>query len=110
MKSITNKTFANYKINLRGIEHDTMLASYVLNSTATRHNLDALALNYLNIKTIHYEDVAGKGAKQIPFNQVSVEEATPYACEDAEVVIKLNSILTSKLKKILIQNFYLSQF
>ena len=77
-----------------------MLASYVLNSTATRHNLDALALNYLNIKTIHYEDVAGKGAKQISFNQVSIEEAAPYACEDAEVVIKLNSVLTSKLKKI----------
>ena len=94
------EVFANYKINLRGIEHDTMLASYVLNSTATRHNLDALALNYLNIKTIHYEDVAGKGAKQISFNQVSIEEAAPYACEDAEVVIKLNSILTSKLKKI----------
>ena len=94
------EVFANYKINLRGIEHDTMLASYVLNSTATRHNLDALALNYLNIKTIHYEDVAGKGAKQISFNQVSVEQAAPYACEDAEVVIKLNSVLTSKLKKI----------
>ena len=94
------EVFANYKINLRGIEHDTMLASYVLNSTATRHNLDAMALNYLNIKTIHYEDVAGKGAKQISFNQVSIEEAAPYACEDAEVVIKLNSILTSKLKKI----------
>ena len=94
------EVFANYKINLRGIEHDTMLASYVLNSTATRHNLDALALNYLNIKTIHYEDVAGKGAKQISFNQVSIEEAAPYACEDAEVVIKLNSVLTSKLKKI----------
>ena len=59
-----------------------------------------MALNYLNIKTIHYEDVAGKGAKQISFNQVSIEEAAPYACEDAEVVIKLNSILTSKLKKI----------
>ena len=94
------EVFANYKINLRGIEHDTMLASYVLNSTATRHNLDALALNYLNIRTIHYEDVAGKGAKQISFNQVSIEEAAPYACEDAEVVIKLNSVLTSKLKKI----------
>ncbi len=94
------EVFANYEINLRGIEHDTMLASYVLNSTATRHNLDALALNYLNIKTIHYEDVAGKGAKQISFNQVSIEEAAPYACEDAEVVIKLNSVLTSKLKKI----------
>ena len=94
------EVFANYKINLRGIEHDTMLASYVLNSTATRHNLDAMALNYLNIKTIHYEDVAGKGAKQISFNQVSIEEAAPYACEDAEVVIKLNSVLTSKLKKI----------
>ena len=94
------EVFANYCIELKGIEHDTMLASYVLNSTATRHNLDALALNYLNTKTIHYEDVAGKGAKQIPFSQVNIEEATPYAAEDAEIVIKLHDELFPKLQEI----------
>ncbi|MCZ6804374.1 MAG: DNA polymerase I [Proteobacteria bacterium] len=93
------EVFANYQIKLRGVEHDTMLASYVVNSTASRHNMDALALNYLNIVTIHYEDVAGKGAKQIPFNQVSIEVATPYAAEDADIVLKLHRVLSSELKK-----------
>ena len=93
------EVFANYQIKLRGIEHDTMLASYVVNSTASRHDMDSLALNYLNITTIHYEDVAGKGAKQIPFNQVNIEEATPYAAEDADIVLKLHRVLTSELKK-----------
>ena len=94
------EVFANYNINLKGIQHDTMLASYVLNSTASRHNLDALALNYLNTKTIHYEEVAGKGAKQIPFNKVTVEEAAPYAAEDADIVIKLHDVLITELQKI----------
>ena len=93
------EVFANYNINLQGIEHDTMLASYVVNSTATRHNLDALAQNYLNTKTIRYEDVAGKGAKQIPFSQVTIEKATPYAAEDAEIVIQLHDVLMSELQK-----------
>ena len=93
------EVFANYNINLQGIEHDTMLASYVVNSTATRHNLDALAQNYLNTKTIRYEDVAGKGAKQIPFSQVTIEKATPYAAEDAEIVIQLHDVLISELQK-----------
>ena len=93
------EVFANYNINLQGIEHDTMLASYVVNSTATRHNLDALALNYLNTKTIRYEDVAGKGAKQIPFNQVTIEKAAPYAAEDAEIVTRLHDVLISELQK-----------
>ena len=93
------EVFANYNINLQGIEHDTMLASYVVNSTATRHNLDALALNYLNTKTIRYEDVAGKGAKQIPFSQVTIEKAAPYAAEDAEIVTQLHDVLISELKK-----------
>ena len=93
------EVFANYNINLQGIEHDTMLASYVVNSTATRHNLDALALNYLDTKTIRYEDVAGKGAKQIPFSQVTIEKATPYAAEDAEIVIQLHDVLISELQK-----------
>ena len=94
------EVFANYKINLKGIKNDTMLASYVLNSTATRHNLDALARNYLNIETVNYEDVAGKGVNQITFNQVPIEEAAPYAAEDADIAIKLYENLISKLKKI----------
>ena len=93
------EVFANYDITLRGIEHDTMLASYVVNSTASRHDMDTLALNYLNIETIHYEDVAGKGAKQIPFNQVSIEVAAPYAAEDADIVLKLHRVLSSDLEE-----------
>jgi DNA polymerase I len=93
------EVFANYQIKLRGIEHDTMLASYVVNSTASRHDMDTLALNYLGKETIHYEDVAGKGAKQIPFNQVSIEDAAPYAAEDADIVLKLHRALSAELKK-----------
>ena len=77
-----------------------MLESYVLNSTATRHDMDSLALKYLNVETIHYEDVAGKGAKQIPFNEVSIEAATPYAAEDADIVLKLHRILSADLDSI----------
>lgn len=93
------EVFANYQIKLRGIEHDTMLASYIINSTASRHDMDSLALNYLGIETIHYEDVAGKGAKQIPFNQVNIEDAAPYAAEDADIVLKLHRVLSSEFKK-----------
>lgn len=92
--------FANYQIKLRGIKHDTMLASYVVNSIARRHNMDALALNYLKIDTIHYEDVAGKGVKQIPFSHVSIEDAAPYAAEDADIVLKLHRVLSAELKKV----------
>ena len=91
------EVFANYDIALRGIAHDTMLASYVVNSTANRHDMDSLARNYLNIETIHYEDVAGKGAKQIPFSQVSIDVAAPYAAEDADIVLKLHRVLGSDL-------------
>jgi DNA polymerase I len=91
------EVFANYDITLRGIQHDTMLASYVVNSTANRHDMDSLARNYLNIETIHYEDVAGKGAKQIPFNQISIDVAAPYAAEDADIVLKLHRVLGSDL-------------
>tara|TARA_R110002096_G_scaffold263262_2_gene456846 strand:+ start:25216 stop:27957 length:2742 start_codon:yes stop_codon:yes gene_type:complete len=93
------EVFANYDITLRGIEHDTMLASYVVNSTASRHDMDSLALRYLNIETTHYEDVAGKGAKQIPFNQISIEVAAPYAAEDADIVLKLHRVLSSDLEQ-----------
>ncbi|MCI0667722.1 MAG: DNA polymerase I [Methylococcaceae bacterium] len=88
---------SNHGIELRGITHDTMLESYVLNSTATRHDMDSLALKFLNHQTIHYEDVTGKGAKQIPFQQVPLEEATPYAAEDADITLQLHLALWPRL-------------
>jgi DNA polymerase I len=91
---------ANYAITLRGIEFDTMLESYVLNSTATRHDMDSLAAKYLNKKTITFEDVAGKGAKQLRFNQVPVEAATSYAAEDADITLQLHQTLWPKLQAI----------
>ncbi len=90
---------ANHGIQLRGIAHDTMLASYVLNSTASRHNMDDLAKHYLGITTIAYESVAGKGAKQIGFAEVSLEQATPYAAEDADITLRLHRVLQEKLSQ-----------
>ncbi|MEW6036749.1 MAG: DNA polymerase I [Pseudomonadota bacterium] len=90
----------NHGVALRGIRHDTMLESYVLNSTATRHDMDSLAARYLDRKTIHYEDVAGKGAKQIPFAQVSVEDACRYAAEDADITLCLHRALWPQLKSL----------
>ncbi len=90
---------ANHGITLRGITHDTMLESYVLNSTATKHNMDDLAKEYLGVTTIHYEDVAGKGAKQIPFQEVPLEQAGPYAAEDADITLRLHQVLMAKLKQ-----------
>lgn len=90
---------ANHGINLRGIKHDSMLQSYILNSTASRHNMDDLALYYLQHKTIHYEEVAGKGNKQIPFNQVTIEQALPYAAEDADITLRLHQRLWPNLQK-----------
>jgi DNA polymerase-1 len=92
--------FANHGIALNGIASDTMLESYVLNSTATRHNLNAVAKRYLNQDTISYEEVAGKGAKQISFNKVSLEDAIPYAAEDADVCFRLHQALYPKLQNI----------
>ncbi|MEY3759657.1 MAG: polymerase, partial [Pseudomonadota bacterium] len=89
---------ANHGITLRGIAHDTMLESYVLNSTATKHNMDDLAKEYLGVTTIHYEDVAGKGAKQIPFQEVAIEQAGPYAAEDADITLQLHHVLMTKLQ------------
>ena len=88
---------ANHGITLRGIAHDTMLESYVLNSTATKHNMDDLAKVYLGVETIHYEDVAGKGAKQIGFQEVPIEQAAPYAAEDADITLRLHQVLSAKL-------------
>jgi DNA polymerase-1 len=90
---------ANHDITLRGIRFDTMLESYVLDSTATRHDMDSLALKYLGQKTIHFEDVAGKGAKQLTFNQIKVEDAGPYAAEDADITLRLHNILWPKLEE-----------
>ncbi len=88
----------NHGIELNGIRYDTMLESYVLNSTATRHDLDSLALQYLGLSTIHFEDVAGKGAKQLTFNEVPVELAAPYAAEDADVCLRLHEQLRPRLE------------
>jgi DNA polymerase-1 len=90
---------ANHGITLRGISFDTMLESYVLDSTATRHDMDSLALKYLGQKTIKFEDVAGKGAKQLTFNQVNVEEAGPYAAEDADITLRLHQTLWPRLEQ-----------
>ena len=92
--------FANHGIELNGTDFDSMLESYVFNSTATRHNLNAVAKRYLNIDTTKYEDVAGKGAKQIGFNQVNLEEAIHYAAEDADVSLQLHQTLYPKLMEI----------
>ncbi len=91
---------ANHGISLQGIAHDTMLESYIVNSTATKHNMDDLAKTYLGVTTIHYEDVTGKGVKQIPFQQVPLEQAAPYAAEDADITLRLHHVLLTKLKQI----------
>ncbi|MFO1408962.1 MAG: DNA polymerase I [Steroidobacteraceae bacterium] len=88
----------NHGIRLAGARFDTMLESYVLNSTATRHDMDSMAARYLGLATIHYEDVAGKGAKQIPFSQVSVEHASEYSAEDADVTLQLHRALWPQLQ------------
>jgi len=90
---------ANHGITLRGIHEDTMLESYVIDSAGSRHDLDTLALKYLGQRTIHFEDIAGKGAKQLTFNQVPIEQAAPYAAEDAEVTFRLHQQLSEKLKQ-----------
>ena len=89
---------ANVDIELNGIVDDTMLKSYCLDSVASRHNMDDLALHYLDHTTIHYSDVAGSGKKQLTFNQVSIDGAMPYACEDVIVTNELNNLLELKLQ------------
>ena len=84
---------ANHGITLAGLRYDTMLESYVWNSVATRHDMDSAAGRYLGLQTIHYEDVAGKGARQIGFNQVPVERAAEYAAEDADITLRLHRTL-----------------
>ncbi|MEJ2478639.1 MAG: DNA polymerase I [Acidihalobacter sp.] len=89
---------ANHGIALEGIRHDTMLESYVLDATANRHDLDTLCSAHLDHQNIHYEDVAGKGAKQIPFSAVSLEDATPYAAEDADMTLRLHRLFWPRLE------------
>jgi DNA polymerase I len=89
---------ANYGIELAGQRFDSMLESYVLNSVTTRHDMDSTVEKYLGIKTIHFEDVCGKGAKQITFNQVDVERATEYAAEDSDVTLQLHQALWPRLE------------
>ena len=84
---------AQHGITLRGIAFDTMLESYVLDSVASRHDMDSLALNYLGEETIKFADVAGKGATQLTFNQVALEQAGPYAAEDADITLRLHQTL-----------------
>ena len=91
---------ARHDISLQGMAFDSMLESYVLNSVATRHDMDSVARHYLGRETIHYEDVAGKGAKQLTFNEVDLETAAPYAAEDADVTLQLHETLWSKLGEI----------
>ena len=88
---------ANHGIRLAGLRFDTMLESYVLNSVATRHDMDSVAERYLGIRTIHFEDVAGRGAKQLTFNQVPLETAGEYAAEDADVTLRLHRVLRRQL-------------
>ncbi|ODN65951.1 DNA polymerase I [Methylophaga muralis] len=90
----------NHGIDLQGIAHDTMLQSYVLDSTATRHDMDSLAEKYLGRSTIHFEDIAGKGKKQLTFNEIGLEEASPYACEDADITLQLHHVLWPKVQAI----------
>lgn len=90
---------AQHGINLQGVEFDTMLESYVLDSVATRHDMDSLALKYLDRTTIRFSDVAGKGAGQLTFNQVTLEAAGPYAAEDADISLRLHNRLWPQLSK-----------
>ncbi|PID42144.1 MAG: DNA polymerase I [Proteobacteria bacterium] len=88
-----------YGIVLGAIAHDTMLESYVLDSTGTRHDMDSLSLRYLGHNTITFEDIAGKGAKQLTFNQIELDKAAPYAAEDADITLRLHQVLNEKLSR-----------
>ena len=88
-----------YGIRLGGILNDTMLASYVFNSVGSRHDMDTLSLHYLNHKTISFEDIAGKGAKQLTLNQIELEKAAPYAAEDADITLRLHEVLWKKVEE-----------
>jgi DNA polymerase-1 len=88
-----------YGLEIQGVAFDTMLESYIFNSTGSRHDMDSLALKYLGRQTTHYEDVAGKGAKQISFSQVSIEDASHYAAEDADITLQLHQHIWPRLQQ-----------
>ncbi|MGF1693345.1 DNA polymerase I [Photobacterium kagoshimensis] len=88
---------ARYDIDMQGIVFDTMLESYVFNSVVGRHDMDSLSLRYLEHKTISFEDIAGKGKKQLTFNQIDLEQAGPYAAEDADITLRLHNVLIAKV-------------
>lgn len=90
----------NYGVELKGIAFDTMLESYVWNSIGSRHNMDDLAQNYLDYKTVSFEEIAGKGVKQLSFNQIKIEEAGHYAAEDADITLRLHQYFWPQLQKI----------
>ena len=90
---------ANHDIELRGIAYDTMLESYVLNAGVGRHDMDSLAERHLNHRTIHFEDIAGKGARQLTFDQIPLEQAGPYAAEDADVTLRLHQAIWPQLEE-----------
>ncbi|WP_429106462.1 DNA polymerase I [Aeromonas allosaccharophila] len=90
----------NHDIDLQGIAYDTMLESYVLNSTASRHDMDSLAKRYLGVETTSFEGIAGKGVKQLTFNQIELEQAAPYAAEDADITLRLHQTLWGQLEAV----------
>lgn len=90
---------ARYDIEMKGIKHDTMLASYVYNSVGGRHDMDSLALRFLQHSCISFETIAGKGKKQLTFNQIDLEQASPYAAEDADVTLRLHNRLHAEIEK-----------
>ncbi|MCK5881188.1 MAG: DNA polymerase I [Sinobacterium sp.] len=89
----------HYNIDLTAIKADTMIMSYIVNSTATRHNMDALSNKYLGVKTVKFEDIAGKGKKQLTFNQIDLEPAAHYAAEDADITLRLFEVLQPLLNE-----------
>lgn len=89
----------HYNINVQGVKYDTMMESYILDATGSRHDMDTLATIYLNEQTIKFEEIAGKGAKQLTFNQISLEQAAPYAAEDADITLRLHETLWAKLQQ-----------
>lgn len=90
---------ANHGIELRGMAFDTMLESYVLDATGSRHDMDTLAQKYLNETTVHFTDIAGKGSAQLTFNQIDLAVAAPYAAEDADITLRLHNVLWAKLQE-----------
>ena len=91
---------SHYDIKLQGVAFDTMIESYCFNSVSTRHNMDALALKYLDYETVHFEDIAGKGAKKLTFNQIDIEKSGHYAAEDADITLRLHHAIFPALKQL----------